>query len=245
MSPPPAALADPGRLLAAWEAAAAAPPVARGAVLADAAGVVPDLDTGLDLPLAEQAWRLARVFAESFGDLVEGTLSCGTCGAVVEVRLPLSAFDPPDGSTSASVPVDGGSVVVRALTTRDLIEAAAEVDPAEALLHRSVTDPRGRPAAAADITGPARAAIDAAAEALAGPAALVLRASCPGCGSELTAPVDVPTLLWERIAATAPAILAEVAELATAFAWSESDVLALPAARRAAYLDLARGGGRT
>jgi hypothetical protein len=242
VSPQPAALADPGRLLAAWEAAAAAPPVARAAVLADVAGVVPDLDTALDLPLAEQAWRLARFYAESFGEAVDGTLSCGTCGAVVEVRLPLSAFDPPGGSTTASVPLDKGSVVVRALTTRDLVEAAADVDPADALLRRSVTGPDGRPVAQAGITGPERAAIDAAAEALAGGAALVVRSSCPECGSDLAAPVDVPTLLWDRITAIAPAILAEVAELAVAFAWSESDVLALSAVRRAAYLDLARGG---
>lgn len=243
MSPHPAALADPGRLLAAWEAGAGAPQVARGLVLAEVAGAVDDLDAALDLPLAEQTCRLAQVYSQAFGAVVEATLQCAECSSLVEVQLPLSAFDPADGRTTATVALgNGGTAVVRALTGRDLLRAAEAADPAAELLAQTVTDADGRPIAAADMDGPARAAIDAAAEALAGGAALVVRATCPDCDADLTAPVDVASLLWERITAVAPAILAEVAELAAAFGWSERDVLALPAPRRAAYLEMARGG---
>jgi len=38
-------------------------------------------------------------------------------------------------------------------------------------------------------------------------------------------------------------LLGDVAELAAAFGWSESEVLALSEARRRAYLDLARRAG--
>jgi hypothetical protein len=84
--------------------------------------------------------------------------------------------------------------------------------------------------------------VDAAAEELAGAAGLVIRTTCPACGTDVSAPLDVAGLLWEQVAAAAPAVLAEIAELAAAFGWSEADVLGLTPARRRVYLDLVRGG---
>lgn len=248
MSRTPAALADPGRLLAAWEAAAAAPPSVRGAVLAGSCGAVESVDAALDLPLAAQADLLARLYGESFSQDVEGSLTCAACGAVAEVRLPLSAFaaadDGSDGRRRSVALPGGGAAVVRALTARDLLEAAGADDPARTLVERSVTDAEGLPLDPAGLDEAARTDVDAAAESLAGGAALVLRAVCPGCGADVVAPADVGVLLWDRVAALAPIVLAEVAELATAFGWSQAEVLSLSALRRAAYLELARGGRR-
>jgi hypothetical protein len=84
------------------------------------------------------------------------------------------------------------------------------------------------------------AAVDAAAEDLAGSAAVLLRSACPHCGSEVSADVDVPGLLWQRVAEAVPVVLAEVAELAASFGWSEADILAMTATRRNAYLGIAR-----
>jgi hypothetical protein len=39
-----------------------------------------------------------------------------------------------------------------------------------------------------------------------------------------------------------PSVLAEIAELAAAFAWSEAEILALSPPRRRAYLELLRAG---
>ena len=69
-----------------------------------------------------------------------------------------------------------------------------------------------------------------------------VRASCPECGADVGAPLDVGALLWDRVARAAGEALHEVAELAAAFGWSEADVLGLTPLRRRAYLELVRGG---
>ncbi|MET7969401.1 hypothetical protein [Micromonospora sp. NPDC005305] len=229
-------LDDPGRLLAVWEAAATAPPAARGPVLLHAAGLLPDLDAALDLPVGTVAALAARLSVDSFGDPVDAVLTCG-CGEVLDVALPL---DPVAGlPTGDAGAVAGGTLRVRAPTARDLLAAGRSGDPLGTLLARCVRDAGGRPVAPGDLTAEQRRAVDAAAEELAGAAAVVLRTRCPGCGDPVVAALDVAELLWERVAGRAPAVLAEVATLAAAYGWAEADILALPAGRRRAYLALA------
>ncbi|MET8909975.1 hypothetical protein [Micromonospora sp. NPDC004551] len=231
-------LDDPGRLLAVWEAAATAPPAARGPVLLHTAGLLPDLDAALDLPVGTVAALAARLSVDSFGDPVDAVLTCG-CGEVLDVALPLDRVAGlPAGDEGA---VAGGTLRVRAPTTRDLLAAGRSDDPLGTLLARCVRDADGRPVAAGELTADQRRAVDAAAEELAGAAAVVLRTRCPGCGETVVAALDVAELLWERIAGRAPAVLAEVATLAAAYGWAEADILALPAGRRRAYLALASG----
>jgi hypothetical protein len=139
------------------------------------------------------------------------------------------------------VPGPGGQLVVRCPTSRDLLGAAASADPAVELLTRCVTDASGSAVDPTSWDGRQRAAVDAAAEQLAGAAAVVLRSACPNCAAEVGVDVDIPALVWQRISMEVPVVLAEVAELATAFGWSEADVLAMSRVRRDAYLALVRG----
>jgi hypothetical protein len=230
-------------LLAAWEEGGTVPSSAVGAVLLRHAGVVDDLDTYLDLPLPTTSALVARVYSSRFGDTVEGVLTCGSCAEPLEVSLPLDAFgDIPDRPDTATVPLPqaGGALVVRCPTTRDLLAVAAVPDPAPALLARCLTDADGTAIDPGSLDPDTIEAVDAAAEDLAGRAAVLVRSTCPNCGSEVSADVDLPRLLWQRVSDEVPAVLAEVAELASAFGWSETDILAMSAPRRAAYLGLAR-----
>jgi hypothetical protein len=239
----PAVLRDASRLLTAWEEGGAVPSSAVGAVLLRSAGLVDDLDSCLDLPLGTTSALVARVYAESFGDTVDGVLTCGVCDERLEVTLSLDVFritpEGPDRTTV--VPREaGGAVVVRCPTTRDLLAVAAEPDPAVGLLARCVTSVDGAAVDPGSLDTGTMAAVDAAAEDLAGSAAVLLRSACPHCGSEVSADVDVPGLLWQRVAEAVPVVLAEVAELAASFGWSEADILAMTATRRNAYLGIAR-----
>jgi hypothetical protein len=218
-------------------------PPARPAVLAAHAGLVPDPAGALDLPVGALAALAASVYAATFGAQVEAVASCPGCGELLDVPLPLAPFTADAERPVAEV--DGGVtglLAVRAPTSRDLLDARATADPVAVLLARCVTHADGAPCAPADLDATTRARVDAAADDLAGAAALVLRVECPGCGTVVRTPVDVGAMLWDRIAAAAPVALAEVAELAAAFGWPEADVLALSPARRQAYLALARGG---
>jgi hypothetical protein len=236
-------LAGAAVLLTAWEQASAVPTCAVGPILLHQAGLVEDVGDALDLPLADAAALVARLYTQTFGDDVEAVVGCPGCGEQLEVALPLDRLArAPDGPASTGVPGpdDGADLVVRCPTTRDLLAAGATAEPEGTLLARCLSAATGEPVDPASLEGPRRAAVDAAAEQLAGAAAAVLRTRCPACDDELRVDVDVAALLWQRIGGEVPAVLAEVAELSAAFGWREADVLAMSEVRRAAYLALVR-----
>jgi hypothetical protein len=59
---------------------------------------------------------------------------------------------------------------------------------------------------------------------------------CELCGHAWAASFDIAQYLWEEVEAQAMRLLDEVHSLAQAYGWSESEILALPETRRAAYL---------
>jgi hypothetical protein len=61
---------------------------------------------------------------------------------------------------------------------------------------------------------------------------------CLMCGNQWLAPFDVVSFLWREIDAWATHILREVHQLASAYGWSERDILALSPLRRRHYLEL-------
>ena len=63
-------------------------------------------------------------------------------------------------------------------------------------------------------------------------------ASCPACGFQWQAQFDIASLFWTEIEAWAPRVFGEVHVLASAYGWSERDILALSPWRRQHYLEL-------
>jgi hypothetical protein len=62
---------------------------------------------------------------------------------------------------------------------------------------------------------------------------------CPACTTHQVLDLDIGRFLWREVTVAARRLLAEVHLLACAYGWAEQDILALPPARRAAYLELA------
>jgi hypothetical protein len=67
---------------------------------------------------------------------------------------------------------------------------------------------------------------------------LQLALTCPHCGQNWRAPLDIVTFLWAELDAWAVRVLREVHVLASAYGWRESDVLAMSPCRRQAYLEM-------
>ena len=242
--------ARPGETLALWEALASTSPVARGAAVLVALGAADGLADAVRMPVATAARAALGELRERAGPQVQTVLTCPDCGAVLDVPLLLDELlelfdgtDPTDVVPAAAgggaVTVDG--VVVRGPTTEDLLVAIASPQPSTALRDRCVTWPAGMAAAILDPAVQER--VSAAVEELGGASALAVRLDCPDCGGEVAAEVDAVALLADRVADEVRDLLADVAELAMAFGWSEADVLRLSDARRRAYLDLARSRG--
>ena len=239
---PAVGLRSPTTLLDAWDAGQAAPDLARGAVvLATASHGRPD--DLVDLPVSELAILALRTQRAAYGDVLDIVMRCESCDELLDVPLSVSELigyedAPLPERASQQLTLDGHTLEVRSPTTRDLVQATRVGDPAASILARCVVVDDGALAADA-LDDDATEAIDDLLERLAAPALSTLVAPCPECGERATAVLDPGTLLWQAVDAHAPALLAEVAHLAAAFGWSQESVLAMSAARRAAYLELA------
>ena len=71
-------------------------------------------------------------------------------------------------------------------------------------------------------------------------AALLVSLACTACGEKWEVAFDPSSFLAEELGAEARRAMAEVASLARAYGWSEREILAMSAARRQGYLELAR-----
>jgi hypothetical protein len=207
-------------------------------------------DPGLDVAALDA--RMVELHRRRFGPLLEARTRCEECGEELELSLPAGELvAEAGGEAPLAVPVAGLELELRPPRPDDLAAVAAEpgAERARALLaERCVV--AARPAGAAEPAGTAAAAVpsplppeavDAIGEALAArdPAGgSRLRLTCPACGREWEEALDLPWIVGSELASEAERIAAQVHALASAYGWTEAEVLSLPAARRRRYLEL-------
>ncbi|MFG2905231.1 hypothetical protein ACGF13_09235 [Kitasatospora sp. NPDC048286] len=140
------------------------------------------------------------------------------------------------------VELDGWRVDFRLPTPGDV--AAAEQATAgrgrAVLLERCVltAEHGGEPVAARQLPEPVQRRMAEAAAAADPCADVRLNLSCPECGRQALAELDIASYLWEELDDWARATLLDVHLLATAYGWSEAEILALSPLRRRYYLEL-------
>lgn len=197
-----------------------------------------------DWSLGRRNQALARLHAQCFGSRIEGWTACGGCGEKLEFKVDCRALIERQGEGN-SQPVEFKGQVFRAPTSRDLARIAGECDAERAALRlvgmcriesgdeRIAGDggPAGWSGEELEQLGEAIAAADPLAE-------IALSLACPVCGLAREEALDLPAFLWAELEACAKRILNEVHALATAYGWSESEILSLSDARRALYLEM-------
>jgi hypothetical protein len=223
-----------------WQSVEALRPVDRSLALASA--VDPDAADDLaEVPLGRRDSRLLELHEQLAGRSLEAVSICPSCGSEAEFSLDTPALLAGAALAAAPRPVESGSWVVewRAPTSRDVEAAAGAGDAASAervLLERCVLV---RVGPAGELPAEVRAAV-ARAMSEADPLAEILAdIVCPSCESAFVADVDLGGFVWAELRARAFRLLREVDALARVYGWSETEVLALSARRRAAYLELA------
>ncbi|HXZ43173.1 MAG TPA: hypothetical protein VEG68_20715 [Terriglobales bacterium] len=123
--------------------------------------------------------------------------------------------------------------------SRDLAHVAEESDCQAAvigLLERCQTDTEVSPAWSeedVEAIGEAMAMADPAAE-------LQIALCCPACSDGWNANLEIAIFLWAEIEARAKRLLWEVHTLASAYGWTQTEILALSPARRGFYLEMVR-----
>jgi hypothetical protein len=128
---------------------------------------------------------------------------------------------------------DGRRIEVSVPTGSDQLAwlAAADAAPA-AILGRLVTLPDGIDSVPPDWLEP----IDAALEQADPLTTLEIESTCPQCGTAVTIPLDLEARCLALLAAEKPRLLDEIHALATAYHWTEAEIMAIPPARRRQYL---------
>jgi hypothetical protein len=233
-----------------WEAGVSLDPVGRALGILGQAWAGTSREALADLPVGRRDLALLAVREETFGARLDALTSCPSCGERVEFSLQMpelrSRFDRGGGASLGERRIGPWALRYRLPTSRDLRAVAAHgsVEAAgQELGRRCLLEAR--------FDGVAVAAGEVPAEALSGMAAamaeqdplaeVLLDYECPACGRAGQVLFDIAAYLWEEIRAEAARLLREVDLLARAYGWREADILALSAARRRAYIELAAG----
>lgn len=233
-----------GQLLNIWEEGARASSTQRALLLLSASHNE-SVETLLNLSVGARDARLIGLYEQLFGGQVQALATCGRCREQLELAFPLSSiradFDVAAGSHDLIC--DDYSLTFRSANSADLLLAEREptVDAAErALIARCVlaahraseqVAPADLPQRVVDSLSLRMGELDAQAE-------VVFDAPCAACGSSQHLWFDIVTHLWSALERAARTVLRDVHELATAYGWSEPQILRLSPARRRAYLSM-------
>jgi hypothetical protein len=232
-------------LLDTWERGQQRGPAHRGLFLLQAA--FPDVpgDQLADIPIGGRNRLLLALRARLFGLDLEGVTVCKGCGETLEAQLPL----PPENELAPIPPAnihdlscDGTDIRYRLPTTADIMKLpACELDVAVRwLLLRCIVgvthDGVDEPASALPLETAERVARALSESDPDGVVELIV--TCPHCEESTAVQLDPATFLWDEVDQWAWRVVGEVHDLATAYGWSESEILAMTPWRRQAYLEL-------
>lgn len=237
-------------LLATWEAGLAQEPSGRALLLHRAARPDAGGETLSALPVGEREADLFTLRRALFGERMQVRLACHACGEDMEFdldagELARSASTPADTSAESSVRVlrvaeDGWQIEFRVPSVADLTAAARHPDPRRALLERCLVSAvrDGADVPAGSLPEAVQRRLAAAAQEADPVADVTLNVNCPECAAATRAELDIASYLWTELDAWARDMLLDVHLLATAYGWSEPEILALSPLRRRYYLEL-------
>ncbi len=219
-------------MLSFWETGSRLSPLDRGVLAAQVAGV--PASQAADLPLGERNRVLAQLYREHFGSALEGFTQCTECGEKLEFHF--------DVRQVADAPArEAGNLVVvgrwkfRLPTSRALalaLNSGEEASAGQRLLVQCLEEPAG----AVGWSEEEMAAIEeklAEADSL---AEILIAFKCPQCGADFEDALDLGSFLWSEIENSARQLFDDIHLLASAYGWTEDEVLRLSSMRREAYV---------
>ncbi|MGH9652655.1 MAG: phage baseplate protein [Bryobacteraceae bacterium] len=192
-----------------------------------------------DWPLGRRNRALLELHEAWFGSQLEAWAACPQCGEKVEFELNVPDLTAPQPDKKQQTTVAVGEQTFRLPTSRDLAQAAISSDEQEASIQLlelcgiGDVEPAGWTDEIIEKIAESLAAADPMAETR-------VALTCPACDHEWSDSIDVASFIWAELEARARRLLWEVHSLASAYGWSESETLAMSAARRALYLEMVR-----
>jgi hypothetical protein len=236
------------QLLHAWERGVAENPLRRTLTLLSLTAGSAATDDLARLTVGERDARLLELRQSLFGSRLEGVSVCPACGQRIEFEFDAEEVkvNPSGAGTNAlRLEREGYELEFRLPNSLDLLSLDGTGDVASAraqLLQNCLLNARREGESITSVAlpenivaaiGERMAEVDQA-----GDFQLSLR--CPACEHAWLAAFDIGGYFWAEVHAWATRLLQEIHELASAYGWCETDILALSTPRRQAYLELIR-----
>ena len=231
-------------LLALWEAGKPLAPLDRGVLAVGAASE--RHRNAADWPLGQRNRALAQLHRATFGGALSGWTNCRGCGEPLEFEFDSRSVADAEPGPADEEPAERRVVTVggrsfRLPTSRDLAAAAEEASEPAAARRLLDTCWAGKESAGPDWSEEDVAAIGEALAEADPLAEIRLHFDCPACSASFDESLDLADFVWAEIETPAKRILRDVHLLASAYGWSESQILALSPVRRSAYLEMVLG----
>jgi hypothetical protein len=236
-------------LLDVWERGVARRSAERAVMLLAAASPGSTPEHLAQTPVGERDASLLTLREWTFGSRLIGLASCPGCGERLELVYDVADVRAsPDARAAGemSLTIEGYEVHFRLPNSLDLAAAADQPDVAagrrlllERCVLRAVHHGEERPAdrlppGVVDAMGQRMAQADPQGD-------VQLDLACPACSRRWQAGFDIAAFFWSEIDAWACRTLRNVHALASAYGWSETEILSMSPSRRQAYLEMVSG----
>jgi hypothetical protein len=220
---------DEAALLSLWEQGQTRSPLDRALLLAWGCGGAA-VDEPAALPIGQRDALLLRARIRHFGARLEATADCPHCGACMSFGLQLDELAQAAQPAAIDAHVACAAGHFRLPTSADVAAALQHAEPRQALALAL------RIEGSTPLDDDALAAIEQALSDVDPAAQIDIALACEACGRPFDAPLDIAECLWLDLSRRARRTLDDVHQLASAYGWSEAEVLAVPPARRQQYL---------
>jgi hypothetical protein len=236
---------DATSLLTAWERAVSQHPLQRAVTLLALAWPQKSIDEWSNASIGERDRRLLQVREALFGPTFEAIATCPKCGERLELTFSMQDLLTKVDETSMNseqqrLTAGAYEVNYRVPTSADLLAVANNPGEARKLLLERCVEARNDgvaieasalPDEVVKLVGQKLADADPQAD-------VQILLDCPACSHRWPTVFDILTYLWGEIEDWAQRLLHEVHSLASAYGWSERDILSMSATRRRLYLEM-------
>lgn len=236
------AMPSASAMLAAWERGIHQNLPQRGLTLLSLAEPETGVQSLAAMSIGDRDRRLLTLRESWFGPGMSGLVACPVCHQELEIELATTDLRMIASQSEPNLTVrsDAYEIRLRFPDSRDLMTAAdRDVESAvQSLLHACVVsatidgagiEPETLPPHLVTVAAKCLSEADPLADVL-------LDLACVNCGHRWQKPFDIVPFLWAELDAWAGRMLRDIHALASAYGWSERDILALPAIRRRSYL---------
>lgn len=239
-------------LLDIWEFGQSQRPVEKALMLLQAACPESSIESLARLSIGERDSLLLNLRELTFGRLVTSVVVCSNCEERLELEFSAEEIRVRNETKhveASSIYLNGYEISFRLPNSLDLLDLSTDDDlnsddcllsSRRKLLERTILkiSSRDEEIPMENLTNNMEGAIVKKMSELDPQADIHIAVSCPSCGHEWQSIFDIVSFFWSEINNWAWRTLREVHALASAYGWSEAEILAMRETRRQLYLEM-------